>query len=166
MMLRYNVIREMDISNGKGVGCSIFFQGCQRHCYNCFNSETWDFNGGKILTNEDMLRFEELCNRDYIDFVSFLGGEPFDQPLDELLHFVSTLKRHINKPFYIWTGYTLEELQKDCNKEKLLQYFDYIIDGAYIDSLKDYRLYLRGSSNQRIWHRFKQNGINYFEIIS
>lgn len=157
MMLRYNVIREMDISNGEGVGCSIFFQGCQRHCYNCFNSETWDFNGGKILTNEDMLRFEELCNRDYIEFVSFLGGEPLEQPLEELFHFMSTLKKNVNKPFYMWTSFKMEDILKDEKKKILLNCIDYLIDGEYIDKLRDYRLKLRGSSNQRIWK--KDNGI-------
>lgn len=155
--LRYNTIRKMDISNGKGIGCSIFFQGCSHHCFNCFNTETWSFDNGKILTSCDMKELEELCNKSYIEFVSFLGGEPFDQPLDKLYLFIKTLKNNVNKPFYLWSGYTFKQIQSDPNKAKILPYLDYIIDGEYIDELKDYTLKLRGSSNQRIWKKGENN---------
>ena len=149
--MKYASIREMDITNGIGIGCSIFLQGCSRHCFNCFNKETWDFNSGKEFTEEIEKQFIGLCNKSYIKFVSILGGEPFDQSKD-LYNFLIKLKKEVNKPIYIWSGYTYEELvkkeyAKDCIKEKL---FDFLIDGKYIDELKDYKLKLKGSSNQRV----------------
>ena len=95
-------------------------------------------------------KFEKLCKKPYIDCVSFLGGEPLDQPLDELLYFIKTLKTDVNKPFFMWSGYIWEEIITDKKCLAIMQYVDYLIDGKYEDDLKDYKLKLRGSSNQRI----------------
>jgi anaerobic ribonucleoside-triphosphate reductase activating protein len=82
--MRYASIREMDITNGIGIGVSLFVQGCTHHCKGCFNPETWDFNGGKEWTQDIENKFIELCKRPHIDCVSILGGEPFDQDEKEL----------------------------------------------------------------------------------
>ena len=74
--MRYAQIRSMDISNGEGIGVSLFVQGCHFHCKNCFNSETWDFAGGKAWTDSTEEKFLQLINRPYIKRVSILGGEP------------------------------------------------------------------------------------------
>ena len=74
--MKYNKIRKMDISNGPGVRVSIFVQGCMFHCKNCFNPETWDFNGGKEFTDETINREIDLCNQEHIVGLSILGGEP------------------------------------------------------------------------------------------
>ena len=71
--MRYASIRNLDISNGEGVGVSFFVQGCPFHCKNCFNSETWDFNGGKEWTEETKKKFMERINRPYIERVSVVG---------------------------------------------------------------------------------------------
>ena len=71
--MKYSQIRSMDISNGEGVGVALFVQGCHFHCNNCFNSETWDFNGGKEWTDETEEEFLELVNKPYIQRVSILG---------------------------------------------------------------------------------------------
>ena len=148
--MRYSQINSMDISNGIGIACSIFFQGCSRHCFNCFNTETWSFKDGREFTETLQLEFEKLCKKPYIDCVSFLGGEPLDQPLDELLYFIKTLKTDVNKPFFMWSGYIWEEIITDKKCLAIMQYVDYLIDGKYEDDLKDYKLKLRGSSNQRV----------------
>lgn len=150
--MRYASIRDMDIINGIGIACSLFVQGCSHHCYNCFNQETWDFNGGKEWTKEIEDEFIEICKRPYIDCVSILGGEPLDQDLD-MLELLRRIKKEVGKPIYLWTGYTWETIfsNEDYVLEMLiLSLCDYVIDGEYIDDLKDYRLKLRGSSNQRI----------------
>ena len=150
--MRYASIRDMDIVNGVGIACSLFVQGCSHHCKNCFNQETWDFNGGKEWTKEIEDEFIEICKRPYIDCVSILGGEPLDQDSD-MLELLRRIKKEVGKPIYLWTGYTWETIfsNEDYVLEMLiLSLCDYVIDGEYIDDLKDYRLKLRGSSNQRI----------------
>lgn len=72
--MRYASIRNLDISNGENVGVSLFVQGCPFHCHNCFNSNTWDFNGGKEWTPQIKERFIQLIDRPYIKRISFLGG--------------------------------------------------------------------------------------------
>ena len=74
--MRYASIRELDISNGEGVGVALFVQGCHFHCYNCFNPDTWDFNGGKEWTQDTEDKLIELANKPYIKRLSILGGEP------------------------------------------------------------------------------------------
>lgn len=147
--MRYASIRDMDVVNGIGIACSLFVQGCLHHCYNCFNQETWDFKKGKEWTQETENKFIELCNRPFIDCVSILGGEPFQQG-EDFYELLKKLKHNVNKPIFVWTGYKFEEIMESYPMQKCLIYIDYLIDGKYIDSLKDYKLILRGSSNQRI----------------
>ena len=111
--IRYASIREMDISNGEGVGVALFVQGCpfNPHCYNCFNPNTWDFNGGKEWTPEIKDKFLELINRPYIKRVSILGGEPLsDENLDDVFDLISEIKRRFSdtKTIWLYTGYTLK----------------------------------------------------------
>ena len=151
VFMRYSSIRDMDVVNGIGIACSLFVQGCSHHCYNCFNQETWDFKGGEEWTKEIEDKFISLCNRPYIDCVSILGGEPFDQG-EHFYWFLQRLRHEVGKPIFVWSGYTYEQLiikdvPRDCLREGLV---DYLIDGEFIDSLKDYKLHLIGSSNQRI----------------
>lgn len=97
--MRYASIRELDISNGEGVGVALFVQGCpfNPHCYNCFNPNTWDFNGGKEWTTEVKEKFLELIDRPYIKRVSILGGEPLaDENLDGVLDLVTEINKMYN----------------------------------------------------------------------
>ncbi len=100
-------MRNLDISNGEGVGVSLFVQGCPFHCKNCFNSDTWDFNGGKEWTEETKNKFIELINRPYIKRVSFLGGECLaEQNLDEVLKLVKQIRNsYPDKTIWLYTGY-------------------------------------------------------------
>lgn len=105
--MRYAQIRSMDISNGEGVGVSLFVQGCPFHCKNCFNSETWDFNGGKEWTEKTKNKFMELIDRPYIKRVSFLGGECLaDQNLDGVLDLIKQIRNsYPDKTIWLYTGY-------------------------------------------------------------
>ena len=97
--MRYAQVRSMDISNGEGIGVSLFVQGCpfNPHCYNCFNTETWDFNGGKEWTQEVKEKFLELIDKPYIKRVSILGGEPLaDENLDDVLDLVTEINKRYN----------------------------------------------------------------------
>lgn len=105
--MRVAQIRSMDISNGEGVGVSLFVQGCPFHCKNCFNSKTWDFNGGKEWTEETKNKFMELIDRPYIKRVSFLGGECLaEQNLDEILALIKEIRISFpEKNIWLYTGY-------------------------------------------------------------
>ena len=162
--MRYNKIRKMDISNGPGVRVSIFFQGCHFHCKGCFNSETWDFNGGKEFNEEIINHILDLCNNEVIGGLSILGGEPLDpKNIANVMHVINRIRNVFGNKIkiYLWTGYTIEYLKKEASYliggecfsycvSKILRTIDVLIDGPYIDKLRDTSLKLRGSSNQRV----------------
>lgn len=157
--MRYAQIRKMDISNGEGVGVSIFIQGCHFHCKNCHNPEQWSFNGGHEFTDETQHLILELLNKPYMSRFAVLGGEPLeDCNLYQLACLISSVKINYHNDIKIWvyTGWTYEELQ-EREKEKVTKYLtfildniDYLVDGPFIQEEKDIALEFRGSSNQRI----------------
>lgn len=160
--MRFAQIRSMDISNGEGVGVSLFVQGCPFHCKNCFNSETWDFNGGKEWTKETKNKFMELIDRPYIKRVSFLGGECLaEQNLDEILSLIKEIRNSFpTKTIWLYTGYSYQKIfrgESSCisqeglnnfKRRKIIKLCDVVVDGEYIDEQKDLTLKWRGSKNQ------------------
>ena len=146
--MRYNLIRKMDISNGPGVRVSIFMQGCHFHCKNCFNSETWDFEGGKEFTDDTVNKVLDLSNKDHIVGLSILGGEPMHPVnIEGTTKLAKAFKeKYPNKDIWVWSGFRYEDLKgKDVFK-----YIDVLVDGQYVDELHDPTLKWRGSSNQRV----------------
>ena len=148
-MSRYNTIRKMDISNGPGVRVSIFMQGCAFHCENCFNPETWDFNGGEEFTEDTIKTVLDLCAPSHIAGLSILGGEPM-HPLN--IQATTTLakafkEKYPNKTLWVWSGFLFD---RDLNDLDILKYIDVLVDGQYKDELHDFTLQYRGSSNQRV----------------
>lgn len=153
----------MDISNGEGLGVALFVQGCHFHCKNCFNKETWDFNGGKELTTWDVLELlRPLTNPQYTR-LSILGGEPL---ASENLSSVSAICKFVKefmpgKKIWLYTGNKAEDIGLDlhylnsdplanyCRKE-ILPYIDVLVDGQYVDELKDMSYPWAGSTNQRV----------------
>lgn len=150
--MKYAKIRKMDISNGEGVRVSLFVQGCSFHCKNCFNQETWDFNGGKEFTTAEIQKIIELANKDYIAGLSVLGGEPLhNNNVDEVFHIVVTFKEKFpNKDIWLWTGFKFEDAIKDSKRKFILRNIDVLIDGQFEEDKKDLTLKWRGSSNQRV----------------
>lgn len=166
--MRYASIRSLDISNGEGVGVSLFVQGCDRHCFNCFNSETWNFNGGKEWTEEAKNKFMELIDRPYIRRISILGGEPLaEQNLDDVLSLVQQIRiLYPEKTIWLYTGYNFDLLKSQYDEYKytpfaasadewltrweIISNVDVLVDGEYIDEQKDLTLKFRGSKNQRV----------------
>jgi anaerobic ribonucleoside-triphosphate reductase activating protein len=151
-MLRYAKIRETDIDNAPGICVSLFVQGCSHHCKGCFNSSTWDFNGGMLFDEKIEEQFLNLCKNKYIKNICILGGEPMDQA-DDLLKLLKKIKEIApGKGIWIWTGYTYEVLLKhgsDSTKE-ILNIIDVLVDGPFIENLADKNLRFYGSSNQRV----------------
>lgn len=152
IVLYYSGLNEIDSTNGIGVGVSLFVSGCNHHCKGCFNPETWNFSNGKPFTDDTILTLINLIDRDYIDFFSVLGGEPYDeQNIDTVIEIVTEVKTvNPNLKIFSWSGYTFEELALREKAVKLMSLCDYLIDGEFKLELRDLSLTLRGSSNQRI----------------
>lgn len=170
--IRYAQIRSLDLSNGEEIGVALFVQGCRFRCPNCFNPETWDFNGGKEWTEEIEKQILELAARPYIKRISILGGEPLaDENLDGILNLVNKIRLLFGdmKTIWLYTGYLFSELfmyDKQINKNKnylrkdidelykmrqeIVKRCDVLIDGRYIDLQRDITKKWAGSSNQRV----------------
>lgn len=154
--MNYGEIKYCDIANGNGVRISLFVSGCAHHCKGCFNPETWSFSYGKPFTEEVWL---EIFNgsKPFIKGLSLLGGDPCEPENQKaLLPFLKEYKKRFpDKDIWCYTGFTFEELTGesraniDCTKE-FLNLIDILVDGPFIEELKNIGLVFRGSSNQRI----------------
>ncbi|MDD8048326.1 MAG: anaerobic ribonucleoside-triphosphate reductase activating protein [Thomasclavelia sp.] len=148
--MRYAQIRQTDIANGPGIRVSLYVQGCNRHCPNCFNEETWDFNGGNPFTDELVNKLIEITNRDHIDGITILGGEPLEpENRKDVLELLKKLKSSLNegKSIWLYSSFLYEEILKF--DENILDYIDVLVDGPFVEDLKDLHLKFKGSSNQR-----------------
>lgn len=159
--MRIANIRSMDISNGLGMGVSLFIQGCHFHCKNCFNPETWDFNGGKEYTEETQQTILKLIEPEYITRFSILGGEPLElRNLLDLAELIVNIK--IVKPdikIWLYTGYEYEWLEFESITSTLeyryllqiiLNNIDVLVDGQFQEDKKDLTYPFAGSTNQRV----------------
>ena len=158
--MNYATIKWCDIANGEGVRVSLFVSGCTHHCKNCFNEVAWDFSYGEVFDEEIQKKILNELESDYIAGLSLLGGEPFEpQNQLALAPFVAKVKElYPTKPIWCYTGCILDE-KKGVLKEKhknipvtkeLISMIDVLVDGPYVEELKDIRLKFRGSSNQRV----------------
>ena len=147
--MRYNKIRKMDIADGPGVRVSIFMQGCTFNCKNCFNHDTHDFNGGKEFTDETINRVLELCDKDHIEGLSILGGEPMHpKNIEGTTKLAKAFKEKFpEKNVWAWSGFLFD---RDLKDKEVLNYLDTLVDGQYVDELRDPTLKWKGSSNQRV----------------
>ena len=154
----YSEIKECDIANGPGVRVTLFVSGCTHHCKSCFNEMTWDFQYGRQFEKEDVERILKLLEPSYIAGLTLLGGEPMEyvnqQGLLPLLR--SVKEKYPEKSVWCYTGYLYDKdiLQDFCKKwqetKEMLSYLDVVVDGEFVEELKDISLQFRGSSNQRI----------------
>ena len=163
--MRYSKIRKMDIANGPGVRVSVFMQGCDFNCKNCFNKETHDFTGGEEFTDETIDKILKVCDNDYIEGLSILGGEPMHpRNIEGTTKLAKAFKeKYPTKNIWAWSGFTYEKYLKD---KPVLNYLDVLVDGQYNDDLHDPTLKWKGSSNQRVidvQETLKKNEISLFE---
>lgn len=152
--MKYAKIKKTDVANGPGVRVSIFVSGCHHHCEGCFNSEAWDFNYGNDFTEDTIQEIIEAMNHDYITGLSLLGGEPFELINQKgLLPLLKKVKEvYPEKTIWAYSGYLYDELKEMDYPEtkEILSLIDILVDGKFVESLKDPNLYFRGSSNQRV----------------
>ena len=146
--MKYAKIKKCDVANGPGVRVSLFVSGCNHHCKNCFNREAWDFEYGDNFTEKEENQIIEDLKPDYITGLSLLGGEPFEK----------VKQIYPDKKIWCYTGFTFDEQilgemigkeHRDTTKQ-MVDNIDYIVDGKFVEELKDPKLRFKGSSNQRI----------------
>jgi len=146
--MRYHNITKTDMLNGDGLRVVLWFAGCSHHCRNCQNPITWDPEGG-LHFDEDARHeiFEEL-DKEYISGITFSGGDPlYTVTIDGLLELVKEIRaKYPEKTVWLYTGYLWEEI---CSLE-LMHYVDVVVDGKFVEELKDNNLPWRGSSNQKV----------------
>ena len=157
--MNYCNIKYCDIANGEGVRTTLFVSGCTNHCEHCFQPETWDFGYGEPFTDEVADEILKSLEPYYVNGLTLLGGEPFEPKNQPAL---TALLRRVKaeapaKNVWCFTGFTLDgELLKEgayprteCTDE-MLSMIDVLVDGRFVNSLKDISLRFRGSSNQRV----------------
>lgn len=156
--MNYATVKKTDVANGPGVRVSLFVSGCTHHCKGCFNREAWDFGYGKPYTEQVE---EEILNAlapDYIRGLSVLGGEPFEEAnRPAVLSLLLKVKeRYPEKDIWCYSGYDYE---KDMLRwiaegreevDRMLSCIDVLVDGEFVEELKNLRLPFRGSENQRL----------------
>ena len=158
--MHYGKLETLDTANGEGLRTTLFVSGCRRHCPGCFNPDTWDFNYGKLFTEETIDWVLELLRPDQIAGLTLLGGEPFEpENQEDLLYLLAHVKeRYPEKNVWAYTGCTYErDLKPGVNSmyqteftADLLDKIDILVDGEFIEEKKNLMLKFRGSENQRI----------------
>ena len=156
--MNYANIKKYDIADGPGVRVSLFVSGCRHHCKGCFNYEAWDFEYGRPYTADTEAEILEALKPGYIAGLTLLGGEPFEP--ENQVELVTLLRKvretYPEKSIWSYTGYVYDKdlvpggrAYTDVTDE-MLSYLDVLVDGPFVEELKDITLQFRGSSNQRI----------------
>lgn len=154
--MNYLAYYPFDVVNGEGIRCTLFVSGCELACKGCHNPESWKLNAGVPYTKD----FEDKILMDlsspYIKGLSLSGGHPLHpKNFNTVLNLCKRVKSELpDKDIWLWTGLTLGELLSD-DRKGIIKYLDRIVDGRYIESLKDDSLKWRGSSNQNIYNLSK-----------
>ena len=149
--MNYAKIRKLDVTNGPGIRTTLFVSGCTHNCEGCFNKEQQDFNYGNKFTKETEDEFIQLTKNKQIKGVNILGGEPMQQIMDDtLLNLLKRIKLETDKPIWLWSGYTFEEIVNNPKRLEILREVDVLIDGKFQADKRDIMLKFRGSSNQRV----------------
>ena len=147
MDLKVAGIVEESIVDGPGIRYTVFTQGCHHNCPGCHNPESHSLSGGFKITHSEIMK--DITSNPLLTGVTFSGGEPFLQ-LDSVLELCYRIKEETDLNIYVYTGFTIDELLDDNKAVELLKTIDFLIDGPYIEDLKDELLKFKGSSNQRI----------------
>lgn len=148
--MRYGQIRRYDIANGEGIRTSIFVTGCMHHCPECFNEEYQDFKAGNEWTDTETATVLQYVSDPNVSGLTLLGGEPM-QNTDGLCRVVRAVRAaQPQKSVWVYSGYTWEQILTDSRRLSLLRLCDVLVDGLFVNALRDPALRFRGSSNQRV----------------
>ena len=144
-----NVYRE-SISDGPGLRYSIYLSGCRHACPGCHNPESWSADAGSPLSEEVLSDIiAEIQSNPLLDGITVSGGDPFYAP-KELTCLLERLRQETGLKIWCYTGFTVEHLLRSEVHRPALAFIDVLVDGPFVQSLYDPRLYFRGSSNQRL----------------
>ena len=150
--MNYIDITSPDVNNGEGCRVTLWVAGGPHHCPGCHNPHTHDYNAGKPFTADTYVEIKNMLSKPYIKGLTLSGGDPLGQSennLNVILNIVRWIKEDLpDKDIWIYTGYKYEDL-KDTQLE-ILKYCDVLVDGPYVEELRDITLPFRGSSNQKI----------------
>lgn len=148
--MRYGQIRKYDIANGTGIRTSIFVTGCTHHCFNCFNEEYQNPQFGQEWTDKETQEVVDYVSDPNVSGLTLLGGEPF-QNVDGLIGVCDAVRKAVpHKTIWAYSGYVWDDIISNPERKALLEQVDILVDGRFVDELKDPSLKFRGSSNQRI----------------
>lgn len=146
--MRYHNITKDDMLNGDGLRVVLWVAGCDHCCKNCQNPITWDPDGGLLFDEAAKNEIFEQLNKKYISGITFSGGDP--------LHVANRLQvkelakeireKYPNKTIWLYTGYNWDDIKDD----QIVNYLDVVVDGEFIEELKDTKLLWKGSSNQKV----------------
>ena len=131
--------------DGPGLRTSIYFAGCHHRCPGCHNPQSWDPEGGTAMTVEQIMA--EIIENDFN--VTFSGGDPLYQDPEALLE-LATAIRDAGYTLWCYTGFVYEEIKDNPRYTALLPLFETVVDGPFVEALRDTSLIFRGSSNQRL----------------
>lgn len=146
MKIKVAGIQYETMIDGPGFRITIYSQGCQHHCPGCHNPQTWDFNGGKEYTVDEL--FNIIIGEEFSD-VTFSGGDPMFQ-VEAFTELAQKVKNKTNKTIWCYSGYTYEEIKKSPKMSVILPYIDVLVDGRFMIEKRNTDLKFRGSENQRI----------------
>ena len=132
--------------DGPGFRTSVYSSGCPHRCPGCHNPQSWEIGNGHPVEIEEILKV--ILNDPFAD-VTFTGGDPMFQP-QGFTALAKAIKEQSSKNIWCYTGYRFEELLQNPAQRALLEQIDTLVDGRFIEALKDDELRFRGSSNQRI----------------
>ena len=139
-------IIEDTTADGPGLRTAIYCAGCVNRCPGCHNPESWDISNGKRMPTEEILK---IILADPFADVTFSGGDPMFQP-ESFTALAKAIKQQSHKNIWCYTGFLFEILLQNPAQKALLEQIDVLVDGPFIEALKDEELHFRGSSNQRI----------------
>ncbi len=148
MKIRVLDILEETMADGPGLRTSIYCAGCAHHCPGCHNPQSWDFAGGREMSVQELL---DVIRSDEFSNVTFSGGDPLYQ-VEAFTELARRIKADTGKTIWCYTGFTYEEIASDARMSRILPYLDVLVDGPFVEALRDPELHFRGSSNQRIIH--------------
>lgn len=151
--MNYHNITKCDMLNGDGLRVVLWVAGCSHHCKGCQNPQTWDCNSGIPFTDAEREEIMTELNNDWCSGLTFSGGDPlFEGNLDTIWSLIADLRqRYPNKTFWLYTGFTWEEIMATEGLRKaIVSLCDVIVDGRYVEEQRDTSLHWKGSANQRV----------------